>query len=68
MACTAEEIEKYKPCVMTAIKAIDPEIEGLQQSGTWSKLKLHGILFDSYLREGGLDDLANDIDAENYIH
>ena len=68
MACTGEEIEKYKPCMMNAIKAIDPGIEGLQQSGTWRKLKLHGIQVDAYRREGGLDDLVNDIDAENHFH
>jgi hypothetical protein len=63
---TAEELTKYKGGLQRTLQELDPAVIDLEQSTTWCRLKVHGIPLDSYMKEGGLEALAEEIDRDNY--
>ena len=46
---TSQEVLVYKDALITAARAFDPLIIGVQPIETWTKLKIYGVSLNRYL-------------------
>lgn len=53
-AC-ADDLLGYGPLVLAAAQGVDPTIIDVEKTERWRKMRVHGVMLDRYLKEGGLE-------------
>ena len=59
---TSQEVLIYKDALITAARAFDPLIIGVQPIETWTKLKIYGVSLNRYLIQGDLELVKEEIE------
>ena len=60
---SSQEVLKYKDLLITAARAFDPLIIGVQPTENWTKLKVHGVSLNRYL--GNLELAKEEIEIQS---
>jgi hypothetical protein len=60
-AC-AEDLLEFAPTVMAAVQKLDPEVNDMEKTEKWRKLRVHGVELDRYMGEGRLDVAREEIE------